>query len=143
MTDERGTEPPTATSDTDMKIPPFIVIALTVATGSLIFGQSAQNEPTRQEIGEAYRSKSGEGGIFIPAVRWERWRIREVRGWSLRFKRVRESRNVGVLTLEYRVLAKKSGSCAEYQVTDTMPIPGNVQIQPILVVDPGGVHACR
>jgi hypothetical protein len=126
-----------------MKIPPFIVIALAALTGSLTFGQPAQNEPTRQEIAEAYRSKSGEGGIFVPAVRWERWRIREVRGWSLRFKRVKESRNVGVLTLEYQVLAKKAGSCAEYQVTDTMPIPGNVQIQPILVVDPGGVHTCR
>lgn len=126
-----------------MKITPFIVIALTVAIGTLTFGQSVANEPTRQEIAEAYRSKSGGGGIFIPAVRWERWRIREIRGWSLRFKRVKESRNVGVLTLEYRVVAKKSGSCAEYQLSDTMPIPGNVQIQPILVVDPGGVHACR
>jgi hypothetical protein len=126
-----------------MKVLPFVVTALAAATASLTFGQSAQNEPTRQEIAEAYRSKSGEGGIFIPAVRWERWRIRNVRGWSLHFKRVKESRKVGVLTLEYQVLAKKAGSCAEYQVTDTMPIPGNVQIQPILVVDPGGVHACH
>jgi hypothetical protein len=130
-------------SDTDMKLPPFIIIALTATAANLTFGQTGQNEPTRQEIAEAYRSKSGEGGIFIPAVRWERWRIRDVRGWSLRFKRVKESRNVGVLTLQYRVLAEKAGSCAEYQVTDTMPIPGNVQIQPILVVDPGAVHACR
>ena len=59
----------------------------------------------------------------------------------MRFKRLTEIRNVGVLTLEYSVLAKKAGSCAEYHITDTMPIPGNVQIQPILVVDPGGVHA--
>lgn len=126
-----------------MKIPPFIVIVLVAVAGSLTFGQPAQNEPTRQEVAEAYRSKSGEGGIFIPSVRWERWRIREIRGWTLRFKRVKELRNVGVLTLEYRVLAKKAGSCAEYQVTDTMPIPGNAQIQPILVVDAGGVRTCR
>lgn len=126
-----------------MKLLPFIVIALASTTVSPTFGQSMQNEPTRKEIAEAYRSKSGEGGIFIPAVRWEKWRIKNVRGWSLRFKRLTEIRNVGVLTLEYSVLAKKAGSCAEYHVTDTMPIPGNVQIQPILVVDPGAVHACQ
>jgi hypothetical protein len=125
-----------------MKLLPLVVMSV-AATTAITFGQSAHNEPTRQEIAEAYRSKSGEGGIFIPAVRWERWRIRDVRGWSLRFKRVKESRNIGVLTLEYTVLAKKAGSCAEYQVTDTVPIPGNVQIQPVLVVDPGAVHACR
>ena len=126
-----------------MKFLPFIVIALASTTARPTLGQSIQNAPTRQEIAEAYRSKSGEGGVFIPAVRWERWRIKEVRGWSLRFKRLKESRNVGVLTLEYKVLARKAGSCAEYHVTDTVPIPGNVQIQPILVVDPGAVHACR
>jgi hypothetical protein len=126
-----------------MKLLPFIVIVLASTTASPTFGQSAQNEPTRQEIAQAYRSKSGEWGIFIPAVRWERWRIKDVRGWSLRFKRLKQSRNVGVLTLEYRVLAKKAGSCADYHVTDTMPIPGNVQIQPNLVVDPGAVHTCR
>ena len=125
-----------------MKLLPLVVMSV-AATTAITFGQSAHNEPTRQEIAEAYRSKSGEGGIFIPAVRWERWRIRDVRGWSLRFKRVKESRNIGVLTLEYTVLAKKAGSCAEYLVTDTVPIPGNVQIQPVLVVDPGAVHACR
>ena len=126
-----------------MKLLAFIVMALAATTAGPTFGQPAQDEPTRQEIAEAYRSKSGEGGIFIPGVRWERWRIRDVRGWSLHFKRLKESRHVGVLTLEYRVLAKKAGSCAEYQVTDTLPIPGNVQIQPISVVDPGTVHACR
>lgn len=120
-----------------------MVAALTAANAGLASGQSSQNEPTRQEIAEAYRSKSGEGGIFIPGVRWERWRIREIRGWSLRFKRVKESRSVGVFTVEYQVVAKKAGSCAEYQVTDTTRIPGNVQIQPILVVDPGVIHTCR
>lgn len=126
-----------------MKLFSFIVMVLASTTAYPTYGQSVQNEPTRQEIAEAYRSKSGEGGIFIPAVRWERWRIKNVRGWSLRFKRLKESRNVAVLTLEYKVLARKAGSCAEYHVTDTVPIPGNVQIQPILVVDPGAVHACR
>jgi len=40
--------------------------------------------------------------------------------------------------------AKRNGSCSEYQITDTMPLPPvNVQIRPILVVDPDGVKACR
>lgn len=124
-----------------MKI--LLFMALAATADNLAFAQSSQNEPTRREIAEAYRSKSREGGVFIPAVRWERWRIREVRRWSLRFKRVKENRNVGVLTLDYQVVARKAGSCAEYHVTDTMPIPGNVQIQSVLVVDRGGVHACR
>jgi hypothetical protein len=88
-----------------MKLLPLVVMSV-AATTAITFGQSAHNEPTRQEIAEAYRSKSGEGGIFIPAVRWERWRIRDVRGWSLRFKRVKESRNIGVLALEYTVREK-------------------------------------
>lgn len=108
------------------------------------FSQSLQGEPTRQEISHAYRSKAGEGGTFIPGVRWERWRINEIRGWSLHFKRVDEKRGVGILTRQYRAVAKKNGSCAEYQITDTMPLPpGNVQIKPSLVVEPNGVTACR
>jgi hypothetical protein len=107
------------------------------------FGQSPQNEPTRREIEDAYRSKSGEGGTFIPGVRWERWRIKEVRGWSLHFKRVSEKRGIGILTRQYRTVAKENGTCVEYQITDTMPLSVNVQIKPILVVEPNGVTACR
>ncbi len=109
---------------------------------TLAFAQPPQNEPTRQEIAEAYRSKSGEGGTFIPGVRWERWRIKEIRGWALRFKRTGEKRDPGILTREYQVLAKKNGSCAEYHITDTMPLVPNLQIKPVLVVEPAGVRAC-
>jgi len=55
-----------------------------------LLGQpSTLDEPTRQEIADAYRSKTGEG-TFALGSRWERWRIQEVRGWALRFKRVTE-----------------------------------------------------
>jgi len=46
------------------------------------FSQPSQNEPAKQEIADAYRSKTGEGGTFFPHVQWERWRIREIRGCS-------------------------------------------------------------
>jgi hypothetical protein len=107
-------------------------------------GQTPPGEPTRQEIAEVYRSKAGEGGTFIPSLRWERWRIREIRGWSLHFKRMSENRGPGILTREYRIIAKKNGLCSSYDITDTMPLPPvNSQIRPLLVVEPKGVNSCR
>ena len=82
-----------------------------------------------------------------PYLRWEGWRINKIRGWSLHFKRVSYGKPVavgGVMTASYRVVAKKNGLCAEYQITDTMSFPpNNVQIRPMLVVEPNGVAACR
>jgi hypothetical protein len=87
---------------------------------------------------------TGEGGTAIPGVPWERRRIKEIRGWSLHFKRVSEQRDVGILTRRYRALAKKNGSSAEYQITETMPLPpANVQMKPILVVEPSDVTTCQ
>ena len=124
-----------------------MVLGLMAAVGVRpSFSQSPQTEPTKQEIAKAYQSKSesGGGGMFIPGVRWERWRVKEIRGWSLRFKRVLERRNLGLLTYQYRVVARRNGSCARYLVTDTIPMgPGNVQMQRIVVVEPGDVTACR
>jgi hypothetical protein len=119
-------------------------VLMAVMSLSPSFGQSPQDEPTKREIEGAYKSKSGGCGTFIPGVCWERWRIKEIRRWSLHFKRVSERRGIGILTRQYQAVAKKNGSCVEYQITDTMPFPEpNVQIKPILVVEPGGVTACR
>src|SRR5215831_2909419 len=84
---------------------------------TVVFAQNAA--PTKEEIAEAYRSKGGEGGTFVPGTRWEWWRIREIRGWKLRFHRVGESRSPGVVMLRYEAVAKKNGGCSTYQVTDT------------------------
>jgi hypothetical protein len=125
----------------------FPVSALILLAGistSLSFAQVAPNEPTKQEIAEAYRSKLGEGGTFIPGLRWERWRIKETRGWKLHFKRLGEKRSPGVTTFEYQAIAQKNGSCADYQITDTMPAPPpNPQMKRIVVVEPSSVTACR
>lgn len=104
---------------------------------------AAQNpEPTREEIASAYRSKYSEGGL--PGVRWERRRITNIRGWSLKFNRTLEKRSIGVLTFHYQVIAKKSGQCAEYLITDVIPIqPSIPQMKPSLTVDPKAVKACR
>ena len=114
----------------------FVLLASMNARPS--FGQIPQNEPTRQEIAEAYRNKA-------VIVGWEKWRITDIRGWSLRFKRVSEKRGLGLLTRKYRAVAQKNGSCVVYQITDTMPLqPNNVQTKPILVVEPSGLmRACR
>jgi hypothetical protein len=123
---------------TDMRT--LIVIAL--LCGPLVFAQNA--EPTEREIADAYRSKIGEGSTLIPHLRWESWRVREVRGWSLHFKRVSEKRTIGVLTRQYGAVARKNGLCAQYQITDTISLPPvNVQIEPSLAIEPSGVKSCR
>jgi hypothetical protein len=55
----------------------------------------------------------------------------------LHFKRIRRQH-----TVKYQAVGKKNGSCADYQTTKTMP-SNNVQLKPILVVDPNGVKSCR
>lgn len=61
-------------------------MAIAFLGGAVAFGQNA--EPTKEEIAQAYRSKVGEGGTPIPGVRWEKWRVKEIRGWSLKLKRI-------------------------------------------------------
>lgn len=130
------------TSNTGVKLSVPALILL--AAFSAVFAQAPPNEPTKEEIAEAYRSKSGEGGTFIPGLRWERWRIKEIRGWRLHFKRIGRKQSPGVMTVKYGAFAKKNGSCAEYQITHTIPFPpANPQMKPILVVDPDGVRPCR
>jgi|SRR5579885_296245 hypothetical protein len=120
----------------------FAVLAAIAAVPS--FSQWQQGEPTKQEIADAYRSKSGEHVFIIPGIRWETWSIKQIRGWSLKFKRLSEQRNAGILIRRYRAVAKKNGQCAEYLIVDTMPFPPvNVQIKPSLTVEPNGVKACR
>ena len=108
--------------------------------GVAVFAQNA--EPTKEEIAKAYRSKSGEGGTLVPGTRWERWRVKEIRGWKLRFHRTGESRSPGVVRLRYEVVARKNGACSTYQISDTIVLPPpNPQLQPVLVVEPVG--PCR
>ena len=63
---------------------------------------------------------------------------------SLKFKRLSETRFPGIITLKYQALAQNNGMCVECHITDTMPSPpNNVQVKPILVIEPSGVMACR
>ncbi|MGE5647556.1 MAG: hypothetical protein ACM336_17400 [Acidobacteriota bacterium] len=118
--------------------------ALALLAAGATFAQAHPNEPTKQEIEKAYRSKSGGLGMPIPGLRSESWRIKEIRGWKLRFKRLSQERPPGVIIVKYKATAQKNDSCAEYHITDTIPVPpANPQIEPMLVVDPGGVMACR
>jgi hypothetical protein len=122
----------------------FSIAVLASIGAALSFSQWQQGEPTREEIAGAYRSKSGEHATIIPGIRWETWSIKQIRGWSLKFKRLSAERQAGILIRRYRVVAKKNDTCAEYLITDTMVFPpANVQIKPSLVVEPGGVKACR
>jgi hypothetical protein len=108
------------------------------------FAQAPPNEPTKQEIEEAYRSKSSGGNL--PGIRIERWRVKQIRGWEIHFKRVSATKTAGVRKTTYDARAKKSGSCAHYLVTETMPpIPAPTPNMrwPIVVVEPKGLMSCR
>jgi hypothetical protein len=62
----------------------------------------------------------------------------------LRFQRMSEKRSHGVLILRYNAVARKNGSCAAYEITDTRVLPPpNPQMSSILVVEPNGVKPCR
>lgn len=135
---------PGVTSKRSVKLNDAALVSLAAISVSFVFAQAPVDEPTKQEIAQAYRSKSGGGGPTIPRVQWERWRIKEIRGWKLHFKRISEKRSPGVVTLKYEAVARKNGSCADYQITDTMALPPpNPQMRPIFVVDPNGVRPCR
>lgn len=116
---------------------------LLVAGGYLSFGQLLQDRPTVPEITGAYRAKAGEHAGIVPGLRWERWRIKEIRGWSLKFHRLSERRDAGVFTRRYRVVAQKNKTCAEYAITEVLPYQPNVQIGPVLNVESGDLSLCR
>ncbi len=119
------------------------LVLLALISAAAAFAQP-QGEPTSQEIEEAYRSKTGESDFVIPHIRWEHWRIKQIRGWSLHFKALSETRRVGILTRKYSVIAKKNGCCAQYAITDTVPLPpNNVQIRPTLVIERTSLTTCR
>lgn len=119
-------------------------IAVTILCCRTAFGQSAV--PSIDEIETAYRSRGAEVGTVIPGVRWERWRIKEVREWSLKFKRVSQEPVAGMLIRQYRVIARSSNTCANYRVTERIPLPPpnpQIQIKPGVAVEQDGVGNCR
>src|SRR5262245_47776555 len=120
-----------------------VLAALAAMTAAAGFAQAPANEPTKEEIARAYRSRLGGAAIFIPRIQWERRRIREIRGWRLHFRQIGEQRSPGLMSLKYEAAAKKNGQCAGYQITDTGPTSPNTQIPHVLVVDPNGVKPCR
>ncbi len=90
-----GTPDRGLTSNTGVKLSVAALMALAAVGTKIELAQVQPNEPTKQEIAEAHRSKSGEGGTFIPSVRWERRRIKEIRGWKLHFKRISQKQSRG------------------------------------------------
>lgn len=127
-----------------MRFPVLGAVLSIVLCSSRGWAQSPADPPTKPEIAAAYRSKSGEGGSWTPGTHWERWRIKEIRGWKLRFRRVGDEKHVGVRILKYQAVAERNKICAEYQITDVQPTaPPNVQIKPSLVVEPGDTKSCR
>jgi hypothetical protein len=108
------------------------------------FAQVQPNEPTKTEIEKAYRSKAGESRLLFPRARWEQWRIKQIRGWALEFKRLHQDRFVGGLTQHYQIVAATNGLCAGYRITDTMIFTQpNPQMKPILVIEPSAVQPCH
>lgn len=96
---------------------------------------------TGEEIASAYRSTGPSAGLG--PLRTGRRHAQEVRGWRLKFRRLSESAGPIATTRKYRAMATKDRWCAEYLVTDMVPM-GNPRIKPVLVAEPlGPVKACR
>ncbi len=119
-----------------------VLVLLTIALGAAS-GQWQQGPPTEREISDAYRSKTGEHATIVPGVRWETWAIRNIRGWSLKYKRLAQERQAGMITMKYRIIANQSGTCAEYRVIDRHVFGPNPQMKSALTVEPQGVRACH
>jgi hypothetical protein len=106
-------------------------------------GQAPAGEPKPYEIEHAFRSKIASGGLL---VRWEMYRIKEVRGWSLKFKRVHEEKSAVLIRRRYQATAKKAGTCAGYTVVESIPLhpaPGPQVLRHTVTVEPSGVRSCR
>lgn len=58
-----------------------------------------------------------------PAFGRKTWRIKQIRGWSLKFKRLSREREIGILTQRYQAVAKKNNTCVEYRIIDINPVP--------------------
>lgn len=128
MTDEQGTEPLTATSDTGIKIPPFIVIALTVATGSLTFGRRAESAIPRAERdpNEACRD-------FVVCPGFDSRPARANSGYFHQCDWNRDRCGSGDPRLP--IVSNKLALRADQQVSDIVPIFGRRADQPILIID--------
>ena len=98
---------PNSTSDEMVKLSVPALILLAAIRATIASGQVRPNEPTKEEIAQAYRSKSGGTGTYIPRHEWEHWRIKEIRGWKLHFKRISEKRFPGVIQLPVRARRQK------------------------------------
>ncbi len=101
--------------------------------------------PTQSEIAHAYRSKCIDSA-FIPGIRVEMRCIKDIRGWSVKFKRTGEERLAGVILKRYQAVARQGNTCAEYRIEDRIVLgPPNpqVRLRPRLTVEPEGVVACR
>jgi len=110
-----------------------VLMSLAAVSATSAFAQVTPNEPTKEEIAEAYRTKSLGVGMAIPALQWERWRIKEIRGWKLHFKRIGEKRSPGVITHKYEAVARKNGWCADYEIADRLLINSGGNPNPRLV----------
>lgn len=119
----------------------MIGIALLVLLQQDTRAQTPAGVPTGDEITGAYQSNGVAAGVG--PIRIGPRRVKDLRGWALKYKRLSASAGPIASTTKYRVTAKKDGWCAEYLVTDMVPM-SNAQIKPVLVAEPlGPVRTCR
>lgn len=128
-----------------MKIAPLLLLPLLLAARAA-FAQTAPASatvPAPREIEAAYQATTG-GGIGIGPVRIGNRRVREVRGWELKFKQLSQKGGSYAVTTKTRVIARKDGSCAEYLVTDTVLLSSpSPSLGPALYADQvAGLRAC-
>jgi len=91
----------------------------------VLIGQALPtDEPTPQEIRDAYRLRRG--GTIGPGRRWEN--AHDIRGWKIRFKYLAAESMPpkaapGLVTWQYTVRAKKNSWCSDYALTEMILAP--------------------
>lgn len=119
----------------------MIGIALVVLWQQDAWAQTPAGLPTGNEIAGAYQSNGVAAGVG--PIRIGPRRVKDLRGWALKYKRLSASAGPIASTTKYRVTAKKDGWCAEYLLTDMLPM-GDARIKPVLVAEPlGPARTCR
>lgn len=103
-----------------------MLLEAALSTAALLGQKPVPDEPTIKEIVEAYQSKTGEHDLGSwPLIKhWESYRIRQIRGWSISFKRTRVVKIpgrwvAGITRLHYRVRAIHDSLCSQYELVES------------------------
>jgi hypothetical protein len=100
--------------------------------------------PTELEMREAFYSKAGHVGPRVFGRSVGTWRVKEIRGWKIKFKELDSERQQGFVRVNYRGTAQKQTTCAAYEITQTIPTgPPPQYVKPNVTVSAPTTVPCQ